>query len=246
MAERRVALVTGGSRGIGRGVVLRLAADGYDVAFCYRSRADEAERTVRQARALGARVLARPVDVALFTETRALVADTEERLGPLDALVTSAGVVRDRPLVMMEPQDWSEVHDTNLTGVFHACRAAVFSFLKRRHGCIVTISSVAGVHGHPGQTNYSAAKAGIIGFSRALAKEIGRYGIRVNTVAPGFIDTDMTAALPDSVRRSKLAAIPLARWGTVDEVADLVSFLVSDRASYITAQTVCVDGGIVI
>jgi 3-oxoacyl-[acyl-carrier protein] reductase len=245
-ATRPVALVTGGARGIGRAVVCRLARDGYDLAFCYQARADAAVEVEKEALAAGARVLARQADVSDADAMRRLVAEAEEQLGPLDALVTSAGIVRDNPLVLMSDDDWRTVVDVNLSGVYHACRAAVFSFMKRRTGSIVTISSIAGVLGNATQSNYAASKAGIIAFTRSLAKEVGRYGVRANVVAPGFVDTDMTAALPDAVRKRGTAAIPLGRWGNVDEVADLVAYLVSPRSSYITAEVIRIDGGMVL
>jgi 3-oxoacyl-[acyl-carrier protein] reductase len=242
--KRQVALVTGGSRGIGRAVVQRLAADGFDVAFCYQSNTAAAEQTARLAEAAGARALAKPVDVADADAVRAFVAATEAELGPIAAVVNSAGIVRDKVLLSMKDDDWHSVIDTNLSGTYNVCRAAVFPLMKRRGGSIVNLSSVAGVYGNPGQANYSASKAGIIGLTRALAKEVGGYGIRVNAVAPGFIDTDMTGDLSEKNRTEMMAQIPLKRWGTADEVADMVSFLVSDRAAYVTAAVLNVDGGI--
>lgn len=245
-AGRPVALVSGGSRGIGRAIVTRLAADGYDVAFCYHSRSDAAEETAKAAAEHGARTLARQVDIADAEATRRFTAEAEAELGPLDAVVTAAGVTRDRPLALMDDGQWQDVIRTNLDGTYHVCRAAIQSMVKRRTGSIVTLSSIAGVYGGVGQTNYSASKAGIIGFTRALAKEYGRWGVRANSVAPGFIDTDMTSAVPEAARKKYLGQIPLGRFGAPEDVADLVSFLVSDRAGYVTGQVLGIDGGLTI
>ncbi len=244
--QRPVALVTGGSRGIGRAVVCRLAEAGFDVGFGYLSNAAAAEEAEKAASAHGTRVIHSRVDVRDLDAVRAFVTDTEKQLGPIDALVTSAGIVRDNPMVMLSEDDWRQVRDVNLDGTYHACRAVIFSMMKRRAGSIVTLSSVAGVYGNATQTNYAATKAGIIGMTRSLAKEVGRYNIRANVVAPGMIDTDMTAALPDRLRTRFLAQIPLGRMGTADDVADMVAFLVSDRARYITGGVFGVDGGLVL
>ncbi|MFC5286671.1 3-oxoacyl-[acyl-carrier-protein] reductase [Actinokineospora guangxiensis] len=246
MAERPVAMVSGGSRGIGRAVVLRLAADGYDVSFCYRSDEQAALELEKIAGEHGGRVLAHRADVADGAAVKAWVDLVREELGPADLAVSSAGITRDKPLLTMTTEDWSEVMAVNLDGVFHLSRSVVFDMMKRKSGRIVLISSIAGVYGNATQANYSAAKAGINGFTKALAKEVGRFGITVNAVAPGFIDTDMTAVLDDKLRERAVQAIPLRRFGSADEVAELVGFLASDRASYITGSIMQIDGGMTV
>ncbi|NEB42198.1 3-oxoacyl-[acyl-carrier-protein] reductase [Streptomyces sp. SID14515] len=244
--DNRVALVTGGSRGIGRATALRLARDGFDVAFCYQANDEAARELEKELTEIGVRALARKADVRDKESVRALVAGTEELLGPIEVAVTAAGITRDNPLVLMTDDDWHQVLDVNLDGVYNLNRAVVFPMMKRKAGSIINLSSVAGVYGNAGQANYSASKAGIIGFSRALAKEVGRYGIRVNVVAPGFIDTDMTSVLSGPVKDKALGQIPLGRLGRADEVADLVGYLASDRAGYVTGSVMQIDGGITV
>lgn len=237
------AVVTGGSRGIGRAVVERLAQDGYDVAFCYHSDVESAEVTAKLAERHGRRGVHRRVDVSDGTEVEEFLAWVRTEVGPFDVVVNSAGIVRDNPMVLMSPEDWHQVVQTNLTGTFNVCRNVAFDFMKRKCGTIVNLSSIAGVDGNATQSNYSASKAGIQGMSMALAKEVAGHGVRVNVVAPGMIDTDMTAALSGTAREKALAGIPMRRMGTPSEVAEVVAFLASERASYLTGQIIRVDGG---
>ncbi|MEU6078681.1 SDR family NAD(P)-dependent oxidoreductase [Micromonospora sp. NPDC047074] len=241
---RPVALVTGGSRGIGRAVVLQLVRDGYDVAMCYQSSKDAADEVVAEAARAGGRVLAMTVDVADAAAVRDFVSTAERELGDPDAVVTVAGIIRDKPLALMADSDWRSVIEVNLDGTYHLCRAVVRRMMRRRAGSIVTVSSVSGVAGNPMQTNYSASKAGIIGFTKALAKEVGRYNIRANVVAPGYVDTDMIAALSGELGAIARDRVALGRLGRSEEIAEVVSFLLSSRASYLTGQVITVDGGL--
>ncbi|MGY5009985.1 3-oxoacyl-[acyl-carrier-protein] reductase [Streptomyces sp. 900105755] len=246
MAENtiRVAVVTGGSRGIGRAVVEQLLADGYHVSYCFQTESNAAAEIERLAEVHGVRVSAARVDVTDEEAVRAYLRETEDTLGPIDVLVSNAGVIRDMPLLRMNAGDWHTVIQTNLTGTYNVCRAAIFEFMKRGTGSIVTISSVTGVYGNAAQTNYAASKAGIIGFTKSLAKEVGRFGVRANVVAPGFIATDMTDSVSEAVRDSTVKKIPVGRLGTAQEVAEAVAFLASPRSSYITGHVLHVDGGI--
>ncbi|MFB7716260.1 3-oxoacyl-ACP reductase FabG [Nocardia sp. NPDC056100] len=240
--HRPVAVVTGGSRGIGREIVLNLARGGYDVAFCYNSDSTAAQEVV--AASTGGSVLPIRADVRDEQQVDEFLEAAEAKFGSPDCVITSAGVTDDQSLVSMSSESWHRVIDTNLTGVFNVCRRAAFGMVKQRSGAIVTIASVSGVYGNPGQTNYSAAKAGTVGFTKSLAKEVGRFGVRVNAVVPGYIDSDMTGHLTGPKRAALEKSIALRRFGEPADVADLVGFLVSDRARYITGAVLHVDGGI--
>jgi len=224
--------------------VLALSNLGVDCAFTYTRNQTAAESLTKEIRSMGRRVLPAQLDARDFEGAKSLVEAVKNEFGRLDILVNNAGITRDKSLMMMSKEDWSDVIDTNLNGVFNITRASIITFLKQKSGTIVNISSVSGVHPLPGQTNYAASKAGIIGFTKSLAKETAPYNVRVNAVAPGFIDTDMTMELGQKLREKLLAMIPLRRFGTPDEVAQAVVFLVSDESQYITGQVMQLDGGL--
>lgn len=242
----QVAVVTGASRGIGRAVALHLADLGAQVVVNYRARAEAADGVVRLIRQAGGTAEALAADVAKPDEVARLFAGTLAQFQRCDILVNNAGIVRDNLLLRLDPSDFDAVIDTNLRGAFLCSRAALKSMLRHRYGRIINMTSVVGIYGNAGQTNYAAAKAGLIGLTRSIAKEIGSRHITVNAVAPGFIETDITAQLPESTRAAVLERIPLGRLGTSDDVAGLVGFLCTPAASYITGQVIAVDGGLVL
>jgi 3-oxoacyl-[acyl-carrier protein] reductase len=241
-----VALVTGASRGIGAACAIALAGAGHDVGIGYSSDADGAERTAAAVRAAGREALTRQADVSNEDQAAALVSAVEEGLGPLDALVLNAGITRDGPALRMGAEDWGAVIDTNLSGAFYTVRPALRGMLRRRSGSIVAISSVVGLSGNVGQANYSAAKAGMIGMVKSLAREAAPRGVRVNAVAPGYIATDMTAAIPEPLRERIVEHTPLGRLGTPEDVAAAVRFLCSEDAAFMTGTVLSVDGGLAI
>ncbi len=241
----RKALITGSSRGIGKAIALELASRGYAVAVHYGRNREAAEQVAQEAQERGApSVAVIGADLAVPEAAARLVNEAAEALGGLDVLVNNAGITRDTLLIRMKDADWNAVLETNLSAVFRATREAIKRMIRQRWGRIVNITSVAGILGNAGQANYVAAKAALIGFTRSVAKEYANRGITVNAIAPGFIESDMTAALPEKVREEYLKSIPMGRFGKPEEVAKAVAFLVSDDAAYINGQTLCVDGGL--
>lgn len=239
----QTAIVTGGSRGIGRAICVALAKEGTNIVTCYARGSAAAEETVALCKEYGVQAVAIQADVAVKEEVDKLFEEALKITGTVEILVNNAGITRDGLLIRMSDDDFNQVIDTNLRGAFYCMRAASKLMMKKRYGRIVTISSIVGLIGNAGQVNYAASKAGVIGMTKSLAKELGSRNVTANAVAPGFITTDMTDALPETVKEQMAKEIPLARMGKPEDVADAVAFLVSDKASYITGQVLNVDGG---
>ena len=243
MLNGKIAVVTGGSRGIGRAICLKLAELGADVAFTFAGNEAAAAEAEAACRALGVRVLAVKADVGSAEAVSAFFAQVLETFGRVDILVNNAGITRDGLALRMKEEDFDRVIETNLKGTFLCMKAAARPMMKQRSGRIINLASVVALRGNAGQANYCASKAGVIGMTKAMARELGGRGITVNAVAPGYIETDMTAGLPDDVKASMAAAIPLGRMGRPEDVAGAVAFLAGDDAAYVTGQVLCVDGG---
>jgi 3-oxoacyl-[acyl-carrier protein] reductase len=239
-----IALVTGSSRGIGRAIAVRLAKGGYRVAINFASNADAAKETLAMVEDVGSEGIVVQADVSDPSQVDEMFDEIDERLGAVVALVNNAGTRRDGLMLSMSDEDFNAVIQTNLFGVFACCRRALRPMIRARKGHIVNISSIAGTHGNPGQANYSAAKAGVIGLTRTLAREVGSKGITVNAVAPGYIDTDLTADIDENRRGVLFKEIPLRRSGTTEEIAGAVAWLCSPESSYVTGAVISVDGGI--
>ena len=242
----RVAVVTGGSRGIGRAIARRLAADGCTVAVVYAGNDAAAEETVAAIEADGGTARAWRCDVANAEECAAVCKEISTELGPVAVLVNNAGITRDNLALSISEADFDAVLDTNLKGAFCCCKAAYRPMMRQRYGRIINMSSVVGLRGNAGQANYSASKAGLIGLTKSLAKELAARKVTVNAVAPGFIDTDMTAVLPEAAKEALLKTIPMARLGQPEDVARAVAFFAADETAYVTGQVLCVDGGMAV
>lgn len=239
----KTAVVTGGSRGIGKAVCLELARGGANAVLCYAGNAASAAETVAECETLGAKALAVQCNVANAEEVKALMDTAISAFGAVHILVNNAGITRDGLLMTMKDADFDAVVDTNLKGAFYCMRAVARPMMRQRYGRIVNLSSVVGLRGNAGQINYAASKAGVIGMTKSMAKELATRGVTVNAVAPGFIETDMTAAMTDAAKTATLASIPMGRLGAAEDVARAVAFLASDEAAYVTGQVLAVDGG---
>lgn len=244
MFENKNVLVTGGTRGIGKAIVEAFSAAGANVAFTFRSSEESAKQLVSDLSSDSSEVKYYQGDAADADTANEVVSSVIKDWGTLDVLVNNAGITKDNLMLRMSEQDWDDVITTNLKSVFNYCKAAYRPLMKQRAGKIINIASIVGVSGNAGQTNYAASKAGIIGFSKSLAKELGSRGINVNVVAPGYVDTDMTADLSDAAKEAMLGAIPLRRTATTEDISGAVKFLASSSADYITGQVLCVDGGL--
>ena len=240
----KVAIVTGGSRGIGKAIVEDFAREGANVAFNFLKSEDKALEVKKEIEGMGREALTFRQDVKNYEAIKVMVEGVRSHFGRLDIIVNNAGILRDKALMLMEEQDWEDVIATNLSGAFNLVRAAIVTFMKQKSGNIINLTSVAGIKGMPRQVNYSASKAGIIGLTKALAREVGPYNVRVNAIAPGFIDTDMVSGLKDDYKEELLKRIPLKRFGKAEEVAKIATFLASNRSKYITGQVMTIDGGL--
>ena len=246
MLEGKIALVTGAAKGIGRAIALALAADGATVVVNYNGSKERAEQVVEEIKALGADGMAYQCNVADTAATADMVKEVIKTYGKLDILVNNAGITRDNLIMKMSEEDVDAVIDANLKGCFNTIKAVSRQMLKQRAGRIINITSVSGILGNAGQANYAASKAGIIGLTKTMARELASRGITVNAVAPGFVDTDMTQVLPENVKEAATAQIPLGRFGKPEDIANMVAYLASEKASYITGQIISVDGGMAI
>ncbi len=244
--EGKVAVVTGGARGIGRAIALRLAREGAGVVVNYLSNQAAADETVSQIEAAGGKAIAAQCDVSNVAQAQALIDRAREVFGRVDVLVNNAGTTRDTLIMRMTEEDWDLVIDTNLKGAFNCIKAVARPMIKQRYGRIVNVTSVSGLDGNAGQANYASAKAGLVGLTKTVAKELGSRGITCNAVAPGYVATDLTASLPDDLVQLAIERAPLGRAGTGEDIAAAVAFLASDEASFVTGQILAVDGGLLI
>ena len=244
LLENKVALITGGSRGIGKGIAKKFAEQGANIAFTFLSSVEKAQAFEKELEALGIKAKGYQSDAANFAAAEKLIEEIVADFGMLDIVVNNAGITRDTLLMRMSEQQWDEVMETNLKSVFNISKFAIKPMMKARNGVFINLSSIVGINGNAGQANYSSSKAGIIAFTKSIAKELGSRNIRANVIAPGFIETEMTGELPEEIRKSWEQAVPLKRAGSTEDVANLAVFLASDMASYITGQTIQVCGGL--